>query len=242
MVASRVADELAVIRGWTCGPCKAVLDEGGITFDTSGTPMDQEWHCSLDRLAEVAEVLRQTWPEELLVEFFAEAARLRPGIAPLPPPKAQVPAAPRLPARRTRAPKAVKPRSGTPICPHGFGSDALEALCLRVIGASHVLDPTFPLSLGRLQQEARDLDEREERRSLRAGVANHAVAVVVVSEMQDGIGGPVARPVSASFNVIGLAEGCALCGTWDGLTVDATIEGPPQSRPQALGVLLDRPW
>lgn len=238
---ARMSSESPVIRCWTSGPCKAVLDEGGFTFDTAGTPMDQEWYCSLEQLAASAEVLRQTWPEAVLVEFFAEATRLKPGIPPLPPPQAKPPAAPRPHTRRRRAPKTVKAAPQLPTHPRGFGDDALEGLCARVIAAARTLDPAFPVSLGPLVQQTCDLDERAERRSLRAGMASHGVTVVVVSEMQDGIGGPVAHPVSASFRVVGLAAGNTLCGTWDGLTVVASAEGRPQACAQALEVLLGRP-
>ncbi len=71
---------------WSFGPASASADEGGITFDCSGTPMDQDWYCRFEELARKADILRQTWPEEMLVEMFVEAARCVPGLSSVPPP------------------------------------------------------------------------------------------------------------------------------------------------------------
>lgn len=223
-------------RVWHSGPSIAVLDEGGVSFDTRGTPMDQDWFCRLDELAGSAQVLRQTWSEEMLVELFAEAAKLQPGIPPLPPPVPRPPPASK--PRRARAKKPAPPLPPPPLpALRGFDTSALEALAQRAIEAARLLDPTFPAAPGPLRLESRDLDEREERLAYRAGTAEQAISLVLTSEMQDGLGGPVARPASAHFNVLGLPSGCALHGQWDGRSIDATVEGPTQTGAQALAWL-----
>jgi len=62
----------------------------------------------------------------------------------------------------------------------------------------------------------------------------------VISELQDGIGGPLSRPVRASFWIGGLPAGCSLSGRWNGLEVEATLTGPPAAAHEALRVLAGR--
>ncbi len=215
----------SVTRFWSAGPNTASLDDGGVTFDMSGTPMDQQWHCALARLADHADVLRQTWPESMLVELFAEAERAQPGIAPLPPPK---------PVAREAVRRARRKRFRPEVLQLGFGGTALAALCTRVVTAARALDAEFP-DVGPLVLEAFAEDAHHQRSTYRAGAtAQHAVVVVVTAVKQPGA---PAKPTLASFEVVGLAPGCSLRGSWNGTTVDAAPRGAPALCVNAMRLL-----
>jgi hypothetical protein len=214
---------------WEHGSHVARMDDEGITFDMRGTPLDMEWWCALDRLADKVDVLRQTWPEAMLAEIFAEAARRRPGVAAVPPPPR--PAAPAaLPAvkpsgrrRRRRSGRAGAVAAPSPVA--GFGAETLERLCARLVDAARALDPALPRSLGPLETDGRDISDdlrtQVETRRTRGGA--FAIVVRLELEVQDGIGGPVAREVAASFACQGLPAGLALTATWDGRTLEPRI-------------------
>ena len=229
------------MRYFESGAASARMDAGGVLFDLSGTPMDQDWHCPLERLSEKADVLRQTWPEEILREMFAEAARLQPGLPVEPPPPGPIAVVPRIPSLRRRTKRLSEKRitshgAEEPAIPRGLELSALQALMFRVAAAAHAIDADFPLNPGVLALDSVDLDERSERRSYSAG-KDREVRIVVDAEVRDGIGGPVPYPQSASFYVAGLRQGCSIRGSWDGVAAQAEVECPDELRERLTALL-----
>lgn len=78
-------------------------------------------------------------------------------------------------------------------------------------------------SPGPLRRVDRDLTLQRELVTYRAESDGRGFVATVFSEMQDGVGGPLARPISATFSVIGLRAGCAVGGTWDGQRVEPHV-------------------
>lgn len=237
------------MRIFQSGPCSARVDETGVLFDMSGTPMDQDWHCPLEDLTKKAEILRQSWPEEMLREIFAEAARLRPGLPAEPPPPVPRGPQPKVPSlgrrRKLRTPPDVKLPDVRPpapaaetlsTVPRGLDLTALQALTHRIAAAARAIDTNFPADLGLLALDSVDVDERSERRSFSAG-GDVGVRIVLYSEVRDGIGGPVPYPESASFYAAGLRQGCSIRGTWTGTQTQAEVECPAELRARVLVIL-----
>jgi len=234
-----------MVKSWRYGENSATSDESGITFDLSGTPMDQEWRSSFEGLATSVAVLRQSWPEDLVCEMFEEAARHSP-ISATPPPITIAPPAPAKPrTRRTKKRPATPPAPPAPaLVLAGLGSQALAILQARALRAAHLLDPTFATSSAGLAHVATDLEHApgEELRSYETKLdVSRAFKVDVVSELRDGIGGPLPCPIYVRFWVVGLAADCKVTGRWDGRVLEPLVAGPAERLLAAREALLADP-
>lgn len=114
----------------------------------------------------------------------------------------------------------------------------------RALRAAQLLDPRFSPSSESLNHTATELDHApgKELRSyetvLDASAPALAFRVDVVSELHDGIGGPVASPVYATFWVVGLAAECKVGGRWDGSVLTPVVAGPAERVVAAREALL----
>jgi hypothetical protein len=224
---------------WEHGDAIARMDDEGVTFDTKGAPLDLEWWCALERLPEKIDVLRQTWPESIVAEIFAEAARRTRSVPATPPPPTKVAVSP-APVRRRRK-RAVEPAATAPVRSPvaGFGADALERICERLVEAARALHPAAPGTPGRLEPVERHLDPdlRTQVETRRASSGSLHVIARIQSEVQDGIGGPVAREVAVTFACEGLPAGLRLGAEWDGHALVPSISAPDELAGRASAIL-----
>jgi len=212
---------------WRIGTKTAWLEESGLKVQSGGTMDEQEWSYPYEDLARVVMGLRQTWPEEMIIEIFAAAARARPDLVPPTPP----------PARRAEV-DTREGQSGETEIAVGFDERALKGLLERAFAAARILDPSTPTMLGAsLALVDRDVSWQREVWTYRAERERRAFVLYLEREVQDGIGGPVSHPVSASFSLVGLADGVAVGGTWTGRNVEPRVTGPPERVEAALNAL-----
>lgn len=109
----------------------------------------------------------------------------------------------------------------------GFTHEALDALYARVQAAAQILDPDFPALPAYRDVGVDTSNPGELTRSYRAEIDGRAIAIWVVEEVQDGIGGPIGYPRYAGFAVTGLGTG-ELRGRWNGTAhIDTVIVGSP---------------